>query len=516
MTNAGQLTGITSVTQGHGLDIKPYGLLFTQTSPGGSSGTETDANAGIDLFYNPTPLIRANLTVNTDFAQTEVDQRQVNLTRFSLFFPEQRDFFLDGAIYFDFASGGGRGGFFQGGGGNRILPFFSRRIGLSASATPQKIDFGTKVMGQMGGQDVGLLHVRTGEDEGQTGKDFTVARVKRRLLEQSYVGALYTRRDPRFDGSEASHTAGLDFRLATSSFLGSQNLETSGWFLHATRPGVANQNNAFGLTVDYPNDRWSGTLDFSEVQQNFNPAVGFVSRRAYRSYSPSLTFAPRPTRHPVIRRFQFGVEVEVLTDLQNQLLERVVDIMPLGVQLHSQDNFNISVEPTRVRLDRPFRVNSGIELPVGTVYDFTRFGAGGRTANRRLISVQAFFETGGFYSGTRHQLSGGVTARLAPGYMLSVNGEWNQVDLDEGSFNTNVFRMAGETQFTPWIALVNNVQYDTQSAVLGWQSRFRWILTPGNDLYVVYTHNWQDDPILERFVTLERRVASKVLYTYRF
>ena len=150
------------------------------------------------------------------------------------------------------------------------------------------------------------------------------------------------------------------------------------------------------------------------------------------------------------------------------------------------------------------------------MYDFTRFSVNGRTANRRLISVQTNFETGRFYSGTRRQLSGGVTARVAPGYMLSINAEWNRVDLNEGAFDRNVFRFNGETQFTPWIALVNNIQYDTQSAVIGWQSRFRWILTPGNDLYIVYTHNWQDDPILDRFTTLERRVASKALYTYRF
>ena len=346
MTNAGLVTGISGVTQGHGLDIKPYRLVSAQTAPGGGAGTETDASAGLDLFYNPTPLIRANLTVNTDFAQTEVDQRQVNLTRFSLFFPEQRDFFLDGAIYFDFASGGG--GFFQAG-GSRILPFFSRRIGLSADATPQKIDFGTKVMGQMGGQDVGLLHVRTGEDEGQTAEDFAVARVKRRRLAQSYVGALYTRRDPSLGGSEASHTAGLDFRLATSNFLGSQNLETSGWFLHATRPGMTNQNNAFGLTINYPNDRWSGKLDLREVQGNF--AVGFVNRQAYRSYSPSVEFSPRPANHPYIRRFQFGAEVEMVTDLQNELLERAIGFTLLGVQLHTQDNFNVSpgTEPRAAR-----------------------------------------------------------------------------------------------------------------------------------------------------------------------
>src|SRR5687768_265056 len=142
MTNAGHVTGITNVTQGHGLDIRPYGLYISEASPGrGTNSMDGDAKVGADLFYNPTPFVRANLTINTDFAQTEVDQRQVNLTRYSLFFPERRDFFLDGATFFDFASssGGGNGGFGPVGRNEElIIPFFSRRIGLSADATPQK------------------------------------------------------------------------------------------------------------------------------------------------------------------------------------------------------------------------------------------------------------------------------------------------------------------------------------------------------------------------------------------
>src|SRR5688572_25715763 len=203
MTNAGHVTGIRNVTQGRGLDIKPYGLFTSQASPGRGNGSfDGNATAGLDLFYNPTPLVRANLTVNTDFAQTEVDQRQVNLTRYSLFFPEKRDFFLDGSIFFDFGSPTNAD--------LRINPFFSRRIGLSSAGTPQKIDFGTKVTGQMGGQDVGLLHVRTSEDGDLFGEDFTVARVKRRLFAQSYIGAMYTRRDARADGLDARQTAGVD------------------------------------------------------------------------------------------------------------------------------------------------------------------------------------------------------------------------------------------------------------------------------------------------------------------
>src|SRR5262245_35265892 len=219
MNNAGLLTGLRDVTQGHGLDIKPYGLVSSLASPGrGRPAVSTDATAGLDLFYNPTPLLRANFTLNTDFAQTEVDQRQVNLTRYSLFFPERRDFFLDGATFFDFGSDSGGGdNIYSPVGRNteeRIIPFFSRRIGLTTDAAPQKIDFGTKMTGQMRAQDVGVLHVRTGEDGGFGSEDFTVARVKRRILRQSYVGGLYTRRDPRLAGVGAAHTAGLDARLA--------------------------------------------------------------------------------------------------------------------------------------------------------------------------------------------------------------------------------------------------------------------------------------------------------------
>jgi hypothetical protein len=510
MTNAGHVTGISNVTQGLGLDIKPYALLAAQSSPG--SGLDRDANAGIDLFYNPTPGLRTNLTINTDFAQTEVDQRQVNLTRFDLFFPERRDFFLDGALFFDFASTSGSGNDLQ------VNPFFSRRIGLGALATPQKVNFGTKMTGQVGRQDVGVLHVRTGDDddEGLVGEDFTVARVKRRVLQQSYVGALYTRRDAPGDLDGASHTAGVDFRLATSGFLGSQNLSATGWLLHANRPGVSSRRNAFGLFVDYPNDRWTASFGAREVQRHFDPSVGFVTRRDYRRYQPNLMFGPRPSGHRYIRRVQVGSNIDVITSVRNQLLERTFGLTLLDVQLHSQDSFGFDLTPTHERLDAPFAISRDIVLPTGATYDYTRVTVRGQTANRRKLALNGRYETGGFYSGTRDQTVVQLTVRARPGYIVYLNGEWNQVRLAEGRMATNLYRVIGETQFTPFVALVNNVQFDTSSRVMGWQSRFRWIVRPGNDLYVVYTHNWLEDPVLDRFATLDRRAASKVLYTKRF
>jgi len=533
MSNAGLLTGIRDVTQGHGLDIKPYGLVSSLASPGrGRPATSTDANAGLDLFYNPTPLLRANFTVNTDFAQTEVDQRQVNLTRYSLFFPEQRDFFLDGATFFDFASDSRQENFFGFGRADdeRIIPFFSRRIGLSADATPQKIDYGTKLTGQAGAQDVGLLHVRTGEDNGFASEDFTVARVKRRLLRQSYIGALYTRRDARLPdaprpapgdsslsaGADAAHTVGIDALLATSTFLGDQNLEGSGWFLRSSVPGVATGNAAYGATLRYPNDLWNARFDATEVQERFAPSIGFVSRQAYRQYNQTVEFGPRPRNHRHIRQVTVGVGLDTQTDLRNTLLKRNIEAQPLRIELHSQDNFRLSVARRYERLDTPFAIAPTITLPQGGEYTFHRARLFVSTANRRRVSVNSSVELGEFYSGRRRENQVNLNLRVRPGLFFFLTGQWNVVTLPEGRFTTRLFRFVAETHVSPVIGITNNVQYDSQSAVLGWQSRFRWILAPGNDLYVVYTHNWRDDLFENRFGTLDRRLASKVLYTYRF
>jgi len=513
MTNAGHVKGISNVTQGKGLDVKPYGLVSAESAPiAGSRQWDGDKNAGVDVFYNPTPGLRANVTVNTDFAQTEVDQRQVNLTRFSLFFPERRDFFLDGATFFDFASINGNGL-----GSEQVQPFFSRRIGLSDDARPQRIDVGSKVTGQMGAQDVGFLYVRTGDEDekGFIGEDFMAARVKRRMLQQSYFGGLFTSRSARQDGAHTTRTAGADFRLATSRFRGNQNLSLAGWFLHATRPGSTRRRGAYGLALEYPNDRWFGGVNAREVQTNFDPSVGFVTRRDYRRFNQFFGWGPRPNTR-VVRRVQVNGGLEIFTDLHSNLLERNLGLTLMNLQLQSQDQVALEVSHSYERLDAPFPIAPGITLPMGGEYTFRRVAVAGQTANRRVLALNGRFETGEFYSGTRRQTIAGLTIRARPGYIFSLNGEWNDVDLAEGQFTSNVFRVIADSQFSPFMAVVNNVQYDTVSRVMGWQSRYRWIMKPGNDLYVVYTHNWLDDAMARRFVSLDRKFASKVLYTHRF
>ena len=282
MSNAGRLVGLAEISQGVGFDLVPYLVGTASHAPGrGDTESLSTGDVGFDAFYNVTPALRANLSVNTDFAETEVDDRQVNLTRFPLFFQEKRAFFLDGDSFFDFGRDQG----------NAITPFFSRRIGLT-DGVRQRIDVGAKLTGQAGAFDVGVLQVRTGEvgSEGardyQIGEDFSVVRLRRRALRESYFGGLYTRRSARGSGADDLHTAGLDFELRTSTFRGSEVLTAYGTYLYTSNPTGTGQSGAYSFGATYPNDPWSLAASFREFQDNLLSGGGL-----------------RPAaRHPAVRR----------------------------------------------------------------------------------------------------------------------------------------------------------------------------------------------------------------------
>jgi hypothetical protein len=509
LSNAGLLVGLEDIAEATGLDVKPYLLGSSFSAPGrGASRVENDVDVGADIFYSPTPGVRTNLTINTDFAQTEVDQRLTNLERFPQFFPEKRDFFLDGSTFFDFQSSAAND--------NSLLPFFTRRIGLN-EGLPQPITAGSKLAGQFGSNDVGAMYVRTGREDEAIGEDFLVLRGKHRMFQQSYVGGLYTGRNPGESGLDTRHTIGADFLLATSTLLGSENIGLGGFFLNTTNPRAAGRSNAYGLRLEYPNDPWSGSLLYREIQENYDAAVGFTPRTGFRRLNPEVSYTSRPRGHSLIRSVQYGASSNLLfSTIDNKLLNREFDFTLFNLATHRQDIFQVKVLPTYERLENNFAISRGITLPVGSESEWTRYRFQMVTAPRRVVALNQTFEFGGFYNGTRLRVATDLNVRVRPGVIIYTSAEWNRVELQEGRFETRLFRVIPELQFSPWVSWVNNIQYDTQSAVLGWQSRFRWIVKPGSDLYFVYTHNWLDDPLENRFSTLDRRAASKVLYTHRF
>ena len=506
MSNAGLVVGLSEISQGVGFDIKPYVVGSALAEPGrGLAGNSFKGDAGVDFIYSVTPSLRASFTINTDFAETEVDQRQVNLGRFPLRFPERREFFLEGSNYFNLSGYGDA--------------FFSRRIGLN-QGLPQRIDYGAKMIGKAGAQDIGVLQVRTAEEGNRLGEDFSALRIRRRFLSESHLGVLYTRRAVREGDNTAAmpdlHTAGLDFRMSTRRFQGNKNLAFQSHYVRTSNPNDIGDTARYGVFIDYPNDLIGANASFNETQQNFNPAIGFVARTGIKELNSSFNYRPRPQNHPFIRQFQFGIDYAGTMDSRNDLLTRDISLNLIQINSHWGDNVRFEISPRYERLDGPFRMNDNkIVLPAGAEYTFNRYVVNAGTGNSRRAAINAFYAWGDYFSGTRWDLSPGVSFRPRNGSLIELNGEWHRIELPEGKFTTRLFRTNIFQQFSPWVSVSSNIQYDTASRIVGWQGRFRWIIKPGNDVYLVYTHNWNNDPVAG-METIDRKASTKFVYTHRF
>ena len=519
MSNAGRIGGITGISQGVGLDLKPYALGSASAAPGrGVPATTGDWDLGLDAFYNVTPALKANFSVNTDFAETEVDERRTNLTRFPLFFEEKREFFLDGANFFEFPGG-------------RDTPFFSRRIGLNAGE-PQPIAYGAKLIGQAGRYDIGVLQVRTSEDAltidsvplRQKGEDFTVARLKRRFGSQSSLGVLYTRRAAHESIVDPRHTAGADVTVATPDFVGGSTLDSGAWYVHTSKPNLLDEGGerppdgrsySYGWDASVSRDPYSAEMSFKEVQPAYDAAVGFTPRRNYRSWNPEVNWSPRFENHRWMRGLQLRADAEINTNLRNHVIDRRISATPMELEFHSGDSIEMQVFKQTENLDEDFEISEAVLLPAGSSFDWLRYQLGVDTAEHRVVSGRAEYSFGDFWNGERREWTLDLTVRPRPGLFVHASAEFNDVDLPQGSFATKLYRLDARTQFGPWMSLSNNVQYDTDSHALGWQLRFRWIQKPGDDIFFIWTQNWREG-IGTRFESLDRRGVAKIVRTIRF
>ncbi|MGE0864313.1 MAG: DUF5916 domain-containing protein [Vicinamibacterales bacterium] len=503
--NAGILTGLGDISQGVGLEAKPYLAGNYSTADGVD---DTGADIGLDLGYSVTPSLRLAMTVNTDFAETEVDDRQVNLTRFPLFFPERRQFFLEGSSIYNFA------------GSNGVTPFFSRRIGL-VDGEPVPVQFGARLGGQAGAWDLGLLQVRTGAQGSAPTEDFSVARLRRNFFAQSSIGAIYTRRASGPAGGVElpdRHTYGVDLDMSTAAFLGDKNLQFEAFFAAHTEsaPGevtTLGDRSARGLRLNYPNNEWQAHVSLRELGDAWDPAAGFTPRRGFRRLQPSVSWNPRPRALANVREMQFQVYFERLTDLDGVLETRRLSAQPFGMRLDQGDNLGVEVANQFEYLAEPFEIADGVVLAPGE-YSFNDVRADFNSANQRMVSVNAEVQAGQFWSGTRRRAELGATIR--PNGALNLSGviERQDVTLPEGDFATTLMRVNAAWTPTPFIALTNSLQYDDVSRVMGLNARLRWIVRPGSDFYFVYGHNWRHET--GRYLTLSRGATTKVNYTHRF
>ena len=532
--HTGRLTGLSRPSQGLGLEATPYAVTHwrsqrEETVTGVDYPSTFPGDVGLDIGYSITPSLRAALSLNTDFAEVGTDQRQVNLTRFPLRLPEQRGFFLEGSGVFAFAPG------------NFTTPYFSRNIGL-VSGQPIPITYGARLGGQAGAYELGLYQIRTGtvnqgqyDDEGELleipSESFTIGRVKRRFLEESTIGVLYTRRATSRSSLDVRltdrHTAGVDLSLATSHFMGDKNLSLDAFLVWNSNPDPDvgrsfTDLSARGFQLRFPNNLWSGSVAYREFGDDYDPEVGFVTRNGYRFFSQRVSWRPRPDGIDWLRQFDFTVGLNYQTELQSGIVEeRNWRLGVLGLDFESGDNIDIDVNHRYEYLDDAFEISDGVVVDQGR-YSTWELDVGGRTAGRRRVSMFGYLTIGDFWNGSRLASFVGVDFRPAPGLTFGVDYGYNDVDLPQGSFATNLFRVDGGWDISPWASVTGNVQFDDVSEVVGLFLLGRWIINPGNDLFLVYQHNWQSlpaDALLGRpgdgYVTLSRGASIKLNYTYR-
>ena len=524
-THAGRLTGLQGMSQGIGLEAVPYAVTNWKNVPGQTDPTTYPSDVGLDVNYNITPSLRSGVSVNTDFAEAEVDQRRINLTRFPLRFPEQRDFFLEGSGVFGFASG------------NQVDPYFSRRIGL-LEGEQVPVDYAGRLGGKAGRYDLGFVHVSTADIESEAadngvfaGEQFTVARVNRNVLDESTIGAIYTRRatgadptDPTAAAPADQHTAGADLNYLTARLFGDKNLSLQSFFVWNSNPdpGVERSTSALsarGFRMMFPNDPWRGRVSYRELGEDYSPAMGFVPRNGLRQLQWLIGWRPRPDID-WIRRLHFSVEFRNIEGIVTGLTEtRWWQFRVFGLDFESQDNIDINLQHQFDYLDNEFEISDGILIEEGT-YANWEWRMSARTASHRVVSGNVQVRRGSFWSGDRTELQIGLDLRPASGILLSVNIENNDIDLPQGSFEANLIRVAGEWNITPLASVTGNIQYDDVSEVVGLFMRTRWILRPGNELFLVFTQNWQNlgDGLFDAdrdFLTLSRGASVKLNYTYR-
>ncbi len=501
LATAGRLTGLDDIQQGRGLDIRPY------VSPSRADG-DNALDVGIDVFKNITPSLNASVTVNTDFAETEADNRQVNLTRFPLFFPEKRTFFLEGAGIFEVAG-------LPAGRRSDLIPFFSRRIGL-LEGEEVPIIAGVKLVGREKGFNIGFLDVVTDDveipDYGFVEKqNLLVARVSRNLFTQSWIGGILTHGNPTGTGSNM--LAGLDARFATSKFRGDKNLIFDMYFLGTKDETLDATGTASGVKLDYPNELWDIGLTADRIGESFRPALGFVTRTGVIRFRPAAQFRPR-ARGIGIRRFNFQLFPELWFDLDGRLLDYEIRAAPVNFETESQERIEFNVIAEQQTLDEPFEIRDGMLIPEGR-YRWTRYRGEVSTAEYRRWAVELLYEWGAFFTGSRRQLQLELVLKPSRHLHLELRSEINDVELDEGAFDTQVYEAGVNIGFSPDLSWANLVQFDNDSNLLGLQSRFRWILKPGNDLFVVVNRGWERE-LDDRFRPVSNQFSLKFQYTFRF
>jgi hypothetical protein len=502
---AAAVPGIEGIKQGLGITFRPYGLAEAVKLPG--ENFEDSYDGGFDLYKSFTPSLVGVGSYKMDFAETEVDERRINLTRFPLFYPEKRMFFLEGSEIFSFSSS------------ISFTPFFSRRIGLY-QGMQVPVNFGAKLYGKIGNTNLAFLDTQTGafatpDGTEIAGQNLLAARVTQNIFQESKVGLIFTNGSPT---GEKNSLAGFDFNYRSSKFLGDKNIMLAAWGVYNWNAQEEGRHQGFGFRADYPNDLWSVQTTYAYYGDALDPGLGFMMRPAIQTGFGRVGFQPRPTGgflERVVRQFFFDASADYYWDLAGNLETRQLNASPLGFQTQSGETFGFSVNSTRDILPYDWEVSEGVVIPAGP-YDFTGYRLNASSAGHRPIVLDAGWSFGGYYSGTFDSVMLGLTLKFKGYATLAFDTNLVRGRLPEGSFSQNVYQLKADIFLSPDLGLMNYIQYDDITDTVGWNARLRWTVKPGNEIYFVYNKNWERvwDPT-SRLVPLGERGVFKITLSIR-
>jgi len=515
---SGTVSGFSGLDSGIGLDVVPSVSVRRSRTFVPEKG-DTEVRPSLDAFYKITPSLNAALTINTDFSATEVDDRQVNLTRFNLFFPEKRDFFLKDLDVFEFGNIGS-GNFGQPGPSAPTTaarqngrPFFSRNIGLSTTGVPVDLNYGGKVSGRIGRFSVGALGIRQDEFGAINAGNLFVGRASANVLAESSVGVIATHGDPRSNLDNS--LVGADFVYQNSRLASGFNLQAEGWVQRSETTGVDSGEGAYGFGVRVPrNTGLQGYAGFKEIGENFNPGLGFVSERGIRDLSAGVGHHWRPRTGP----FQFlftGLDSRRADVIDGDLRSQSTVWRALHFNTRPNDSYRFNLYRSREVLAAPFQISRGIFVPTGD-YTFDEYSGEFVSSTSRPLSGSVLYRAGDFYTGDRMNLVGKLTWRPSKHFRTSLSYDYNDVNLPQGDFIVRLTSLRADIVFSSKLSWVNLVQYDTVSGVVGINSRLHYVPEDGREAFLVLNHNLQDPATPGGFQSTYAELTAKVNYTVRF
>ncbi len=481
VSQAGELVGVGEIKRRRLYEIKPYVTggwregIPQVGSPAFDAGVQ--GKAGLEVArIGITPSLTAEFTANPDFGQAEVDDQIVNLSRFSVFFPEKRDFFLENAGIFLFGRGGA----------NQL--FFTRRIGLTESGEPVPIDYGAKVTGKVGQYNVGFLQVQT-RSLGDAASpfhipraQFTVARVKRDIFERSSIGAIFVNRQGAVSAESTPYNrgAGID-----AEFNLSDHYQVRAFLMGTATPGVRSSFHSGRIDSRFENDLFSFVTVYEDIGENFNPEVGFVDRKGIRQYFGEVDYKPRPTFIPYVRQMEFESSFEYYEDRAGHLSSRRTELEWFTEFKNSATFAFRPIEDLTDVLTEPFEIRPGIVIPPGS-YRFNRPQIEATSDTSKRIVLSALYEWGGFYSGNRDEIEAGITFRPNAHLLFEFSESFNKVRLPQGNFTTNLFVGRVNYNFSRKLLTSALMQLNSAARISALNIRLRYIYSPNSDFFVIY------------------------------